>query len=144
MTTTTTTATKVSARDCLLMANDIIVGRNLSIPRLSSLKDINYAFFVHIFEDLFGDDDIAAIVQRPQSRGHEIQLMTRLLAYVSGDLFAIPLDHISPAGLVAGDLVAIHDFLEIIAEFLKYLPEEFTENNNNSNNSRSYRSTVGQ
>ncbi|CAG2105051.1 unnamed protein product [Medioppia subpectinata] len=115
--------------DCLHLANDIIVARNLLIPRLTALKDIDYAFFVVIFEDLFGEDfaDFSATV--PKSRSHEIQLMARLLAFVSKDLFAIDLDHIRADAIVAHNVLPIHDFLEIIATFVKHLPKEFKENN---------------
>ncbi|CAG2165512.1 unnamed protein product [Oppiella nova] len=120
---------KVTAKDCLHLANDIIVDRNLLIPRLTSLKDITYEFFVMIFEDIFGSDfaDFSSIV--PKSKSREIQLMAKLLAFVSKDLFAVELDHIRAEDIIDHKVLPIHDFLEIIATFVKYLPKEFKENN---------------
>ena len=109
------------------MANDIIIARNLLIPRLTSLKEINYSFFLMIFDDIFELDFPELLSIEPKNRSLEIKLMARLLTFISNDLFSISFDHIKAEDIVDGNINSVHDLLEIISTFIHYIPDKFSK-----------------
>ncbi len=112
------------------MANDIIVERNLLIPRLTSLKDINYQLFCLIFDNIFNID---CSLFNPKTKSQEIEVISKLLSILSNDLVSISLDHIKPEDIVDKNLNTIYNLLEIIATFIKYIPKQFNKFENNAN-----------
>lgn len=109
------------------MANEIIVARNLLIPRLTSLKEISYSFFFMVFDDIFDLDCHRLSLIEPKNKSQEVKLMARLLAYISNDLFAISLEHIKAEDIVNGEVISIHDLLEIIFTFIEHIPRKFAK-----------------
>ena len=111
----------------------MIIERNLLIPRLTSLQDINYLLFGLIFEDIFGEDFKEMVSIKPKNKREEIYLMSKLLSFFSKQFYdSIPLDHIRGEDIVDKNVNSIHDLLEIISAFVKFIPKDFGDKQNNS------------
>lgn len=118
----------ITSKECIHLANDIIIETNLLIPRLTSLKDINYQLFCFIFNDIFRID---CSLFDPKTKSEEIDVISKLLSTLSNDLIGISLEHIKAEDIINKKLNTIYDLSEIISTFIKYIPKQINENVNN-------------
>ncbi|XP_035211509.1 centrosomal protein of 95 kDa-like isoform X2 [Stegodyphus dumicola] len=98
--------------ECLKFANCLIEKCKLSFPAVRCLKDINCNLIVSLYENITGLTILDLLsCENAVDEAHNVQAVIDALSL---DLLGISLSHITGEDIVAGDVTAIYNLLEIL------------------------------
>ncbi|XP_071037027.1 centrosomal protein of 95 kDa isoform X2 [Parasteatoda tepidariorum] len=108
--------TKPSNKDCLDIANRLIVWGNLLVPQVNHIAEINSYLIGLLYEKITGSslpDFISG-----GTRGSEEEEIQAIINALSLDILQLSLSHITGEAVVAGDVVAIYNLLHVLEGIL--------------------------
>uniref|UniRef100_A0A0B7AEE1 DUF5745 domain-containing protein n=1 Tax=Arion vulgaris TaxID=1028688 RepID=A0A0B7AEE1_9EUPU len=101
------------------VANHLL--KEFRIPtRVVDIQDISSSLFVVLYESLFSDR-LPDIIRQPTSRDDETHNCQIVIDILATDVIHDSLSHIRGADIVAGDLTAIFNLLDIFSHLLEYV-----------------------
>ncbi|KFM82066.1 Centrosomal protein, partial [Stegodyphus mimosarum] len=117
--------------ECLKFANCLVEKCKLSLPAVRCLKDIDCNLIVSLYENITGLTILDLLsCEDAVDEAHNIQAVIDALSL---DLLGISLSHITGEDVVAGDVTAIYNLLEILEGIFL-----LTSGGKNSSTSSSY------
>ncbi|XP_005106126.1 centrosomal protein of 95 kDa [Aplysia californica] len=103
----------------ITLANHLLSEFNIP-TKILKLEDISAALFVVLYESLFSDK-LPGIIRQPLSREDEIHNCQIVIDVLSTDVVRDSLSHIRAVDIVAGDITAISNLLDIFSYLLEYV-----------------------
>ncbi|CAG5120776.1 unnamed protein product, partial [Candidula unifasciata] len=121
--------------DAINLANHLL--KQFRIPtKITKAEDISSSLFVVLYECLFSDR-LPDVIRHPVSKDDEIHNCQIVIDVLSSDVIHDSLSHIRGVDIVAGDLTAIFNLLDIFSHLLEYVLNKIESDHEDTKSVRS-------
>ncbi|BFZ17567.1 hypothetical protein BsWGS_20607 [Bradybaena similaris] len=117
------------------VANNLL--KQFRIPtKIVKVEDISSSLFVVLYESLFSDR-LPNIIRQPVTKDDDIHNCQIVIDVLSNDVIHDSLSHIRGVDIVAGDLTAIFNLLDIFSHLLEYVINKIESDHDDTKSIRS-------